>query len=474
MTENATENKEIKNEEQGLFDWAWGFFGELKIGISLLIITAAASAIGMFIIQKAQPEEYIQTYGLKLFNLIGGSFLKNIIHIDHNVDPQKYVDAFGGWMYHNLQLLGLTNVYGSWWFLLLLFMLGFSLLVCSINRFKVLMESGKKQPRDFKVDALLKAPNSARVPLGGQTEQAAAAVRAALGKFGYKMNSVQSAADKIDFNARKGQLRLWGSFITHVSFLVVFAGALFGKYGGFESYAQINEGGTYFEKKGGYWLKLNDFAVDFDKMGRPLEYTSDLSVYENEKEVLRKTIEVNHPLIYKGIYFYQSSFGLNAVEVKIEGGSSDSIVMQPNAPAVVAQGMPQLFFGSDDVLADKDEPRIFLRVVDDSGGVQGLGWLTRKTPLQFGPVSLYLGDILEFTGLSVKQDPGIPVIWFGCTIMVIGMFMMFYIRTRQVWGAVHKMDDGRAYVTFAGAGGRGDEDFEAEFKKIEQALAAIK
>jgi len=41
----------------------------------------------------------------------------------------------------------------------------------------------------------------------------------------------------------------------------------------------------------------------------PKDYKSKLTVLENGKEVLTKTIEVNDPLFYKGIRFYQSSYG---------------------------------------------------------------------------------------------------------------------------------------------------------------------
>ena len=41
----------------------------------------------------------------------------------------------------------------------------------------------------------------------------------------------------------------------------------------------------------------------------PKEYLSDLVVPENGREVLKKTIQVNDPLKFKGISFYQSSYG---------------------------------------------------------------------------------------------------------------------------------------------------------------------
>ncbi len=55
-------------------------------------------------------------------------------------------------------------------------------------------------------------------------------------------------------------------------------------------------------------IRCNSFAIDFYPNGMPKEYTSSLTVLENGREVLTKTIEVNDPLTYKGITFYQSSY----------------------------------------------------------------------------------------------------------------------------------------------------------------------
>ncbi len=39
------------------------------------------------------------------------------------------------------------------------------------------------------------------------------------------------------------------------------------------------------------------------------EYTSLITILENGKEVLKKTVQVNHPLHYKGLAFYQANYG---------------------------------------------------------------------------------------------------------------------------------------------------------------------
>src|SRR5205085_11433311 len=45
------------------------------------------------------------------------------------------------------------------------------------------------------------------------------------------------------------------------------------------------------------------------KDGSPKKWWSKLAVVDNGREVLRKEIVVNDPLVYRGVRFYQASFG---------------------------------------------------------------------------------------------------------------------------------------------------------------------
>lgn len=44
------------------------------------------------------------------------------------------------------------------------------------------------------------------------------------------------------------------------------------------------------------------------------DYKSNLTIIEDAKEILTKTIEVNHPLSYKGMSFYQASYGVDKIK----------------------------------------------------------------------------------------------------------------------------------------------------------------
>lgn len=67
-------------------------------------------------------------------------------------------------------------------------------------------------------------------------------------------------------------------------------------------------------------LKLKEFRIDFYSTGMPKLFASDVEVFDPEtKERFEATIEVNKPLIYKGVTVYQSSFDDGGTRMQLKG-----------------------------------------------------------------------------------------------------------------------------------------------------------
>ncbi|MEW5947296.1 MAG: cytochrome c biogenesis protein ResB [bacterium] len=457
--------------ETGIFDWLWKFFGELKVGIVLLIITALASVAGTLIQQKAHEEQYVRYYGLKVYSIAASPLLERFFRIDFDADPEVYVNHYGRKVYGVLRAAGLTNVYGSPWFIALLALLGFSIVVCSVNRFRTLTGSRAFRVKELDARSVEKMPYSASAALDCPLDHARETTRAALASAGYRMAPGAENDGRLSFTADRGTIRHWGSLVTHVSILVIYIGALAGKYGGYEDFAAINEGESYFEKKAGFWVRLNDFSMEMDERFRPLDYKSDLSVFDGGKEVARKTIEVNHPLVYRGVYFYQSSYGLTVAEliVRDPGGGVRTLWIAPERPFAAAPELPVMFFTRDEVFPDEKNPRLILLYQTSSGAVRRLGWLGREPEELFG-YGLSLGAMRTYTGLQVKKDPGVPVVWAGCAMMVAGLFITFYVSHRRLFGVVDADEGKRVRVTVGGRARPGDEGFGGSFERVAAAL----
>ena len=74
-------------------------------------------------------------------------------------------------------------------------------------------------------------------------------------------------------------------------------------------------------------IRLNDFRVEFYDTDEDLmvrDYLSDVTIIENRKEIVSKTIEVNHPLHYRGYHFYQHGYDLEGEQSSVLSAVSDS------------------------------------------------------------------------------------------------------------------------------------------------------
>lgn len=67
-------------------------------------------------------------------------------------------------------------------------------------------------------------------------------------------------------------------------------------------------------------LTLKQFRIDFYSTGMPKLFASDVEVFDPENgKRFTSTIEVNHPLVYKGVTVYQSSFDDGGTRLKMLG-----------------------------------------------------------------------------------------------------------------------------------------------------------
>ena len=100
-------------------DKIWNFFSSVKVGVWLIVITLIASAVGTIF-----PQE---------------------MYIPPTVTAREfYADEYGfaGRLYYQL---GFHNLYGSWWYLILVASIGVSLVICSLDRVIPLYKALKKQ-----------------------------------------------------------------------------------------------------------------------------------------------------------------------------------------------------------------------------------------------------------------------------------------------------------------------------------------
>jgi len=90
------------------------------------------------------------------------------------------------------------------------------------------------------------------------------------------------------------------------------------------------------------------------------------------------------------------------------------------------------------------------------------------------PVYLQLKgfDEVKASVLQVTRSPGKKVVYFGCLLLVLGVFSMFYIRERRLW--IWLKDEGdRTTILMALSSQRKTLDFEKEFEQLKIQLGQI-
>ncbi|MNR82795.1 Cytochrome c biogenesis protein CcsB [compost metagenome] len=88
------------------------------------------------------------------------------------------------------------------------------------------------------------------------------------------------------------------------------------------------------------------------------------------------------------------------------------------------------------------------------------------------PVYLQLQgfDEIKASVLQVTRSPGKNIVYFGCLLLVLGVFSMFYIRERRVWIWIKSEEGGGARAIMAMSSQRKTLDFEKEFEVFKQQL----
>jgi len=252
---------------------------------------------------------------------------------------------------------GLFDVFGSWWFVLLVTLLFVSLVACLVPRTRALWRNVRTPPMQAReIDAF---PRYAEVAVAAGPDAAIEAARRTLRRRRFR---VARDPDRPALAAEKGLAREVGSLAFHWAFILLLAGVIYGKGTGFSGLIAVVEGqtwvdaeanydgtiraGRFFDDFTGIGLHLKDFRSDFANTGQPMDFVSEVDLLETDGSLLREeSIRVNHPAKVEGLWIYQSSFGwAPVVEVTVDGEvvSSGPVVMDrdPAPEGVVEFAMP--------------------------------------------------------------------------------------------------------------------------------------
>jgi cytochrome c biogenesis protein len=442
----------------------WQTMSSIKTGVVLLIVVVIFAAAGTVILQRP------------------------------TTDAEDIRRAYSPPMLRILDSLGLTDVFHSWWFVLLLLLVSMSIIAASIQRFP---NSWRFFSRPYK-----SPDESFRKNLATQTqipidEEAAALATAekAFRDMGFHPQHVQRNQQQSIFGERS-RFSEMAVYIVHASLLLIFMGGIIDALYGWRGYVALTQGqqsnNVELHDKSGRHLP---FSVRCDAAGQenyqdgtPKKWWSKLAVIEDGREVMRKEIVVNDPLVYRGVRFYQSSYGstgkleklvLTASPVAGAGPARDialalneTVALDPETTVRMTEFIPDYVVSDGQVYTRStqvDNPAAHLVLTAKGKSVNV--WLPPIPGFAENDKSSYRfeGKDLQmayFTGLEVSHEPGQWAVWAGVLLMAAGLASVFYMVHVRLWAVVVRDARGGLTLWVGGTANKNKDVFEERFQEL--------
>ena len=369
----STHGLRLKN---GSHAWRAGveLLSSMRFSISLLTIICIASVIGTVLKQ--------------------------------NEPVNNYINQFGPFWAQVFASASLTSVYSAWWFMLILAFLVISTSLCVTRNIPKIMRDWGIYKEDIRAQSLKAFGHTAQASLNESTQAAAQRIGQMLAGGGWRVKLQErkntSAADGQSswmVAAKAGRVNKLGYIAAHSAIVLVCIGGLLdgdlivkaqmllnGKTaysggglisdvkpehrlspqnptfranllvaeGAQSSTAILNQGSGVLIQDLPFSIELKKFVVEHYSTGMPKLFASEIVIHD--KETGAKTparVEVNHPVNYKGIEIFQSSFDDGGSTVKLKSvplTTSNAAATKPFEVEGVIGNTTQLQNGANDKL----------------------------------------------------------------------------------------------------------------------------
>ena len=462
-------------KKHGLLYSIWSFIISIRLTISLLLVLSAVCIIGTVVPQNETPANYQKIYKESTYNL--------------------------------LKSTGCTDLYHAWWFLTIMGIFSVNLTACTLHRIprtKKLISRSDPLISEERATDLLCCKKFTFNELSSKKELLFSET---LEKHLHKP-IVTGKDNKLSLFSEKGRFSPLAFYLTHAGILTIIIGVLIGTFG-YKGYIQLFEGETKNEvmirdsrnsEKLSFEIRCDKFDLTYydDAKGyerMPKDYKSTLTVLEDGKELFTKVIEVNDPLIYKGIFFYQSSYGTgnNANsdvllsihpldkkgEVQYRASIGETFTLKGTKDTVkVERLIPD--FGIDDkgrYFSKSNQlknPAVLLTFSRENMEPYQVWTFTNHPDAHKKENQIYDVHFVNifpayYTGLQVAKDPGVITVWIGCLLMTIGIYLAFFSSHRRIW-LTFTINPDSVQAVFAGTSTKNKETFSETFNDLFEKL----
>ena len=381
---------------------------DLRFAIIILLIIAFCSIIGTVVEQDQSIEIYKLNYPL-----------------------DKPVFGFLSW---NLILkFGFDHVYKTWWFNTLIIVFGISLISCTILQ-QIPSLKIARRCQFFRTPQPFSRLKICKKIFDSNLSQLL---------FNIKQNQYSIFQQKNIIYCYKGLIGRIAPLIVHFSMILILLGALLGSITGFKAQEIIPKTETFHIQNivanGQLTLvprictRINDFWMTYSSKKTINQFYSNISMLDNTgNEIWQETIFVNSPAKYNNITYYQTDWSLISLRIKDE---SSLITQYPLVSILNDRDKIWLSW----IPTSPDLKDGFTLLVNNLQGYCSIynkfgnfiGNLELNETLQSNTFITLL-DLISSTGLQIKSDPGIPIIYSGFAFLMLST-LISYLTYSQVW-----------------------------------------
>nr|YP_009730794.1 cytochrome c biogenesis protein [Cladosiphon okamuranus]QAY81031.1 cytochrome c biogenesis protein [Cladosiphon okamuranus] len=388
------------------------YLANLKLAILILLVISLVISIGTIIEQNKEIIFYQKNYSTLIFNL-----------------P----------LWRILLFFGLNNIYSAWWFFFLLGLLGLSLACCTIiqqlptlkfsRRYYFYKQINQYNKLQTKINAIKVFPSHLSHTL---------------------LNKQYSLFQQSNsFYAYKGLISRVGPIVVHLSIICILAGSTLGALKGFNSQELIPKTEVFHIQnviKNGFFssinqktFRVNDFWSIYTTNGLIKQFYTDFSILNgNGKEIQRKTISVNNPLLLKDLIIYQTDWGILGLRLKYFKDNTSRVSLQ--LPISKINTSNQKIWISSLPSVQKNTNSFIVLIKDNRGQISlynNEGKFIKSSNIgdmiyNIDNIGLNLIDVISSTGIQIKSDPGIQLIYFGFFFLIFSS-LISYISFSEFW-----------------------------------------
>jgi hypothetical protein len=509
MTEiNEEKPQSIKPPEKGygLFDLILiafsdipGLMRTLKFAVWMIIILSLFTLAGTILPQQqfADPHAFSREYA-------------SLFH----VDPNDGTRTFGEFIYYNLVVpLQLYRIFETPLYLVLMLLLTISSALCAWDRLiitKKLLSKTEPKSNPAQIRAM---PYKTEGALELGFDDAAPRIRTALKSRHFQLFETAGDENSLWIFGRKNSFKYYAAVAMHFAFLFILLGGIIRlpAVAGYEGTITLAESdssllgsdvhgaenaekaGTAYTPKSPDRIQLEEYTsiyrerefggidpetgMPMEYKGMPSDYVSKLKVYVSDQPgippLVEKSIEVNKPLTFGGVSYYQLSvMSKLTFSIEIPGQMPQTVEAYVNQPfEVPGLSVPvQCTIQSWDIAGGiwektdgtQTELPYVVRLVDYSmaGSPQQpvlLGYVSESKPLSVEGIGITLENVKEYSSLQYVHDPGLPLVGLGGLLLALGMTIALYFPYKTVRLMLRKKGSESEYMIGSNYRGIPDE-----------------